>query len=204
MNIIEYLKGQHEEARDVLDRIIAEDDKKESRVLCDHISKVLRLHMRIEEKLVYPAACRAFEGDEDEEETVLESYEEHAVAHRCLEALEGTQPSDKRFVIRAKVLKGILDKHLEEEENELFPELENTLGPSGLEKLSELVERKMPQMEAESAFGPGARPAARAKRSRAAAGSRTPRATKTTRRTVRARGAKARGTRSRPSSRKRD
>ena len=29
MNIIEYLKRQHEEAKDVLDRIIAEEDKKE-------------------------------------------------------------------------------------------------------------------------------------------------------------------------------
>src|SRR5258708_18432384 len=107
MNIIEYLKRQHEEARDVLDRIIAEDDKKESRSLCNQVSKVLRLHMRIEEKMVYPSASRAFEGDEDEEETVLESYEEHVVATRCLEALERTQPSDKRFVIRARVLKGI-------------------------------------------------------------------------------------------------
>jgi hemerythrin-like domain-containing protein len=143
MNIIEYLKRQHEEARDVLDRIIAEDDKKESRSLLDQVSKVLRLHMQIEEKMVYPAASRAFEDDEDEEETVLESYEEHEVARQCLEALERTAPSDKRFAIRAKVLKGILDKHIEEEESELFPELENKLGQVGIEKLSEQVERKM-------------------------------------------------------------
>ena len=150
MNIIEYLKRQHEEARDLLDKIIAEEDKKEARLLLEQISKVLRLHLLIEEKMVYPAASRAFEGDEDEEEIVLESYEEHAVANRCLQALEVTPPGDKRFVIRAKVLKGILDKHMDEEESELFPELESKLGQSGIDKLSELVERKMSQLEAEA------------------------------------------------------
>jgi hemerythrin-like domain-containing protein len=173
MNVIEYLKRQHEEVRDLLGRMIAEDDKKESRSLLAQVSKVLRLHMQIEEKMVYPAASRAFEGDEDEEEVVLESYEEHAVATRCLDALEATAPGDKRFVIRAKVLKGILDKHIEEEESELFPELENRLGPSGIEKLSEQVEHKT-----------------------------KPRGAQTTRRPVRARGAKVRGARSRASARR--
>ena len=57
-------------------------------------------------------------------------------------SLEATPPTDKRFVIRAKVLKGILDQHMDEEENELFPELESKLGQSGIDKLSELVERR--------------------------------------------------------------
>jgi hemerythrin-like domain-containing protein len=201
MNIIEYLKGQHEEARDVLDRIIAEDDQKEAASLVDHVSRVLRLHMQIEEKMVYPAASRAFEGDQDEEETVLESYEEHEVAKRCLLALEGTPPQDKRFVIRAKVLKGLLDKHMDEEEDELFPELEAKLGQSGIERLSEEIERKMSQMEAESAPHPAKRRAVRTTRARATAGSRGSRAGETTRRRVRAQGTKSRGARSRASTR---
>ena len=121
MDIIELLKRQHEEVRDVLERIIAEDDAKESRLLLGQLSSALRLHMLIEEKVVYPAAARAFAGDEDDEETILESYEEHAVARRCLEVLEGTTPSDRRFVVRAKIAMEILEKHIEEEENEMFP-----------------------------------------------------------------------------------
>ena len=176
MNIIEYLKRQHEEVRDLLDKIIAEEDKKEARSLLEQISKVLRLHMLIEEKMVYPAASRAFEGDEDEEEMVLESYEEHAVASRCLQALEVTPPGDKRFVIRAKVLKGILDKHMDEEESELFPELESKLGQPAIEKLSEQVERKMSQLEAEARPRTAKPRAVRVTRARAAVSARRARA----------------------------
>jgi len=178
MHIIEYLKRQHEEVRDLLDKLIAEEDKKEARLLLEQTSKVLRLHMLIEEKIVYPAASRVFEGDEDEEEIVLESYEEHAVASRCLQALEITPPSDKRFVIRAKVLKGILDKHMAEEEGELFPELESKLGQPATEKLSEQVERKLSQLEAEARPRTAKPRAVRVTRARAAVSARRGRPSK--------------------------
>jgi iron-sulfur cluster repair protein YtfE (RIC family) len=203
MNIIDYLKGQHDELKDLLDRIIAEDDDKESRSLLDQVSKELRLHMQIEEKMVYPEASRVFEGDEDEEETVLESYEEHEVAKRCLVALEGTAPTDRRFIIRAKVLKGILDKHMEEEESGLFPELQDRLGSSRIESLGQEVERNMSQLEAESAPRREERRAARSAKVRAAIRSRTTRGSQTKRQRAGARGAKARTTQSRPSARKR-
>jgi hemerythrin-like domain-containing protein len=201
MNIIEYLKRQHDEVRDVLDRIIAEDDDKESRTLLAQVSKTLRLHMQIEEKMVYPAASRAFEGDEDEEETVLESYEEHEVAKRCLVALEATAPTDRRFVIRAKVLKGILDKHMDEEEAELFPEMEDRIGQSGVERLGAEVEAKMPQLQAESAPKPAVRRAVRTAKVRAAVRSRATRAAQTKRRRAGARGATSRKAASRTSAR---
>ena len=134
MNIIELLKQQHDQVKDVLDRIIAEDDKKECRTLVAQLGKAMRLHMQIEEKMVYPAAARAFQGDEDDEESVLEAYEEHAVSRQCLETLEKTPPTDKRFVVRAKVLKEIFEAHVEEEENDLLPELEGKLGQEGLDE----------------------------------------------------------------------
>jgi iron-sulfur cluster repair protein YtfE (RIC family) len=197
MNIIEYLKRQHDEVRDELDRIIAEDDDKESRSLLDQMSKTLRLHMQIEEKMVYPAASQAFEGDDDEEETVLESYEEHEVAKRCLVALEGTAPTDRRFVIRAKVLKGILDKHMEEEESQLFPEIEDRLGQTGVDRLSAEVESKMPQLEAEAAPRRAERREVRTAKVRAAIRSRATRPTQTKRTRAGVRGAKTRAAQSR-------
>lgn len=176
MNIVETLKRQHEEVRDILERMIAEDDRREARVLLDQLSLALRLHMQIEEKMVYPAASRAFSGDEDDEETVLESFEEHAVARRCLETLEATLPSDKRFVVRAKVLKQILETHIEEEENDLFPELEGKLGLSGIEKLGEQITRRMSQLEADAKAGPAkGQKAPRSPRGRGVAAARTAR-----------------------------
>jgi hemerythrin-like domain-containing protein len=190
MDVIELLKRQHEEVRDVLERMIAEDDARESRLLLGQVSSALRLHMLIEEKVVYPAATRAFAGDEDDEETILESYEEHDVTRRCLEVLEGTAPSDRRFVVRTKILKDILEKHVEEEENEMLPELEAKLGQDGIRKLGDLVERRLRDLEGETARTRGAAGARRGQRAARTRAARTGRAASG----ARGRGAKARRT----------
>jgi hemerythrin-like domain-containing protein len=157
MNIIDLLKQQHEEAKSILERLMNEDDKKEAKGLVAQIGKALRLHMMIEEKLVYPAAARAFKGDEEEEDEVLEAFEEHATARRTLEIFEKTPVSDKRFTVRAKVLKELLEHHIEEEEKEMFPDLEKELGDEAMEKLSAQAEKKMPQFE-EAVAGATRRP----------------------------------------------
>ena len=63
MNIIRFLKNQHQEVKDVLNEIIVRNDASESRSLLEKMSKMLRLHMQIEETIVYPAASRCFQGD---------------------------------------------------------------------------------------------------------------------------------------------
>jgi hemerythrin-like domain-containing protein len=189
MDVIELLKRQHEEVRDVLERMISEDDPRECRVLLGQLSPALRLHMSIEEKIVYPAATRAFAGDEDDEETILESYEEHAVTRRCLEVLEGTNPSDRRFVVRAKIVKDILEKHVQVEENEMFPELEAKLGQDGIRRLGDLVERRVDEIESETMRG--VRRVAGARRGRAVARTRAARSTRA------ASGARGRGVKTR-------
>jgi hemerythrin-like domain-containing protein len=200
MDVIERLKRQHEEVRDVLERIIAEDGGgRETRALLAQVSSALRLHMILEEKIVYPAGARAFAGDEDDEETILAAYEEHAVARRCLEELEGTTPSDRRFVVRAKILKEIFEKHVEEEEGEMFPELEAKLGQDGMKKLGDVVERRLREIEGEVTHAKGAQTARRGQRARAkrapASAARGARAARNTS-GARSRGSKAgRGTR---------
>lgn len=181
MNIVELLKRQHEEVKDLLERMIAEDEKKESRSLLTQLGRVVRLHMAIEEKMVYPAASRAFDGDEDDEETVLEAYEEHAVARHCLEALEGTSFNDKRFVVRVKIVRELLERHIEEEENDMFPELEGKLGREGIEKLGDQVERKLAQLEAEFEQESGSTRSRRPQRKRGARSSPAAKGTRTKR-----------------------
>jgi len=116
----------------------------------------LRLHMQIEEAIVYPAASRCFRGDQ-RKPSVLQSFEEHALARQCLSALESTPPTDEHFVPRAKVLKAVLREHMIEEESELFPALATKLGQSGIDMLGDELERQMSRLEAESAPRPATR-----------------------------------------------
>jgi hemerythrin-like domain-containing protein len=185
MNIIRYLKDQHDEVNRLLDKIVL-NDSSEPRSLLVAISKVLRLHMRIEETIVYPAASRCFEGDA-RERSVLAFFEEHEFAKQCLSALESTPATDERFVARAKVLKVILRAHVLEEEGELFPSLAAKLGQSGIEMLGDEVERQMARLEAESVR----RPAKRATTKPRATKSRGAKVAQTRRRRVTVRGSKA-------------
>ena len=158
MDIIRFLKDQHQEAKDVLNEIIFRNHTSESRSLLEKMSKMLRLHMQIEETIVYPAASRCFQGDLSKP-SILQSFEEHELARQCLSALESTPPTDEHFVARAKVLRGILHEHILEEESDLFPSLAAKLGQSGIDRLGDEVERLLSKLQAESASRP-ASPAA--------------------------------------------
>jgi iron-sulfur cluster repair protein YtfE (RIC family) len=185
MNIIRFLKDQHDEVNDLLDKIVL-NDASEARSLLETMSRALRLHMRIEETILYPAARRCFEGD-PRKQLVPESYEEHEFAKQCLAALESTSATADRFVARAKVLRAILREHIVEEEGELFPLLATKLGQSGIEMLGDEVERHMSRLEAESA----PRSAKRATTKPRATKSRGAKAAQTRRRRTAVRGAKA-------------
>jgi hemerythrin-like domain-containing protein len=158
MNIIELLKEQHRQVRGIFGRIVVEDRKQHRSTLAD-LSKALRAHLQIEEKIVYPAAQKAFQGDEENEQRMLVSYEEHASARRALEELERTSPLDKRFGARARVLSELVDHHIEEEESETFPEMRARMSEVVLAKLGDLVERRLSAIESEAE-----QPSPRAKR----------------------------------------
>ena len=158
MNIIRFLKNQHQAVKDVLNEIIVRNDASESRSLLEKMSKMLRLHMQIEETIVYPAARLCFQGDRMKP-SVLQSFEEHELARQCLSTLEATPPTDEHFIARARVLRSILREHILEEESDLFPSLATKLTLSGIDMLGDKVEREMSKLEAESAPRP-ASPAA--------------------------------------------
>ena len=158
MNIIRFLKNQHQEAKDVLNDIIVRNDASKARSLLEKMSKMLRLHMQIEETIVYSAASRCFQGDLTKP-SVLQSFEEHELARQCLSAVESTPATDEHFVARAKVLNCILREHILEEESDLFPSLATKLGQSGIDMLGDEVERQLSKLEAKSAPRP-ASPAA--------------------------------------------
>ena len=190
MDIIRFLKNQHQEVKDLLDEIIFRNDASESRSLLEKMSKMLRLHMQIEETIVYPAASRCFQGDR-RKPSVLQSFEEHELAKQCLSALESTPPTDEHFVARAKVLKGILREHILEEEIGLFPLLATKLGQSGIDMLGDEVERRLSKLEAKSA----PRPASPAATESPAKKSRSAKVAQTRRPTTKSRSAKVAQTR---------
>jgi hemerythrin superfamily protein len=140
---IALLKADHDTVEDLFTKFEAAGDRahKTKRDLMDRIVRELSIHAAVEELVFYPAvramADRA--GNDEIPDTVLEGLEEHGVAKWLLSELESMSPEHERFQAKAMVLIENVRHHVEEEEQELFPEVRKLADRSTLVELGELL-----------------------------------------------------------------
>ncbi|MFD8500522.1 hemerythrin domain-containing protein [Amycolatopsis sp. NPDC059657] len=104
------------------------------RKLADSIIEELTVHAFIEEEIFYPAARSAAP---DTKSHVLESVEEHHVVVWLMSELAGMDPEDERFDAKVTVLTESVRHHVEEEEDEWFPEVRKAMGRKQLQELGQ-------------------------------------------------------------------
>ena len=98
------------------------------------------MHTYIENEVMYP---RVRELLPDIEDDVLESYEEHHVADVLCMELAAMSPDDERFVAKTTVLIESVRHHMDEEEQEWFPQVREGLGRKQLQELgAQMLEAK--------------------------------------------------------------
>jgi hemerythrin-like domain-containing protein len=108
--------------------------------LVEKIIELLTVHTFIENEVMYPRVRALLPDLEDD---VLESYEEHHVADLLVMELVPMSYKDERFVAKATVLIENVDHHIEEEEQEWFPQVREGLSRTQLRELgAELAEAK--------------------------------------------------------------
>ena len=100
--------------------------------LVDTIIELLTVHTYIENEVMYP---RVRELLPDLEDDILESYEEHHVADLLVIELSAMKPEDERFTAKTTVLIENVRHHIEEEEDEWFPEVREGLGRKQLQDI---------------------------------------------------------------------
>ena len=120
MKATELLEKQHDEVRTIFKAL--EKGNGHTRALLEKLANSLAAHMVIEQELFYPAVLAV------KEDLVLEGYEEHAVARFALKRLMKTEPSERTFKAKVTTLREIIEDHMEEEEEDLFPRAEKALG----------------------------------------------------------------------------
>jgi hemerythrin-like domain-containing protein len=132
------LKEQHDHVKAIFKQLERSDGRASS--LLEKLADSLAAHMVIEQELFYPAALTV------KEDLVLESYEEHAVARFALKRLMKTEPSDRTFNAKLTTLKELIQHHVQEEEEDLFPKAEKALGETSEElckQMKDLFEKTM-------------------------------------------------------------
>jgi hemerythrin superfamily protein len=123
MNAIALLKQDHRQVAELFEDFDdASDDDRIS--LAGQICQLLTLHALIEEEIFYPAARAAL--DDDDADLIDEASVEHASLRHLISRIEDTGDDDGLFPARVVVLGEYVSHHVEEEEDQLFPLLEET------------------------------------------------------------------------------
>lgn len=136
MDAIELLESQHEEVMDLLEQIEETDNSENKLALFEQVADALAAHAQIEEKIFYPAV---YVGET--KEMLQEAVEEHLAAKRVIADLLQMTPEDEQFDAKCKVLKELIEHHVEEEEDELFPQVRETMSDEDLQSYGAQMEQ---------------------------------------------------------------
>ncbi|MFG2989625.1 hemerythrin domain-containing protein [Streptomyces sp. NPDC048257] len=139
MDAIVLLREDHKTVEKLFKSFEKSDDDAhtERRKIADEVIEELTVHAWIEEQVFYPAAREAAPDTTDH---ILESIEEHHVVVWMLSELKDMDASDERFKAKMSVLMENVRHHVEEEEQEWFPDVRKAMGRKRLVELGDRLE----------------------------------------------------------------
>jgi len=120
---LELLMADHRKVEDLFEQFEQEKDSDEGtrREIAQQICAELTIHAQVEEELLYPWLREQLE--DDDMEMVEEAQVEHNTAKDLIAQIEGATDIDEVFNAKVKVLGEYIKHHVQEEENEIFPEV---------------------------------------------------------------------------------
>ena len=198
MDVTKLLKADHDRVRELfrqykggggltglVKRVTGNVAVDEQRDALRQICREFEMHAQLEEEIFYPALKAA--GDEQLRKEVDEGIEEHAQAKRLVAGLRGRLDEAENLGSEVSELESAIDHHATEEENEMFPRVQEVLPEARRAELAREIRARKKALvgSAPSSSGAG-KPA---KPARAAKGARTAKAKPA----IRGRRAKARG-----------
>jgi iron-sulfur cluster repair protein YtfE (RIC family) len=134
------LRQQHRHVESVFKQL-GKDGTQKAPLLKD-LSDSLAAHMAIEQDIFYPAIMSI------DPDLVHESYEEHSLAEVALKRLLATDPADESFQARVTATKELIQHHVEEEEEDLFPKVEKKVDGKVLKQLGAEMEARFEEAKA--------------------------------------------------------
>ncbi|HEX3673571.1 MAG TPA: hemerythrin domain-containing protein [Rhizomicrobium sp.] len=121
-DILETLKREHEEVKDLLGQLTESESAASRKSLLKKIKAALVPHSRAEEKIVYDAIL-ALKGKQPRIDGE-EGYFEHSLADKMLANLSKiVNATSPEFSAGAKVLKELVEHHVEEEERNVWKDV---------------------------------------------------------------------------------
>lgn len=133
-NILSMLQTEHRKVAQLfkdLEETTARGPGRRKEIFCG-IDDSLSVHADFEEREVYPLM-----GETKESKSIAqEALEEHLQFKRLLAEIRDIDPQDERWMSKAQVLMDDVRHHIEEEEDEAFPQLRKDVSARILQRLA--------------------------------------------------------------------
>ena len=140
MDIFDRLKKEHEAVSRHFERLEAPSsltNEKRSELLSG-LRDELTTHLLAEQEVFYHALLERL----DDQDLLLEAFEEHTVVERLLEDIEIHGVRDPRFGARVSDLKFVVDQHVAFEESVIFETARKHLPPDEAKALGARLEAR--------------------------------------------------------------
>ena len=150
MSVVDALEKDHRDLKDFIKVLKGDETYRTKKAAFGPFVELLKSHAKSEEKAVYDVCLKYPELREE----AFEGYVEHGVADHLAKAAGRLRDRD-HWMAQVKVLAELVEHHIEEEENELFPDLRKRIDAERRQAMAEkfiaLRERSQPHHRADNA-----------------------------------------------------
>jgi hemerythrin superfamily protein len=133
-DILDTLRAEHDEVQELLEKLVDCDTAREQKLLVEKVKRALVPHSKAEEKVVYDAVL-ALRG-KDAKIDGNEGYIEHGLADSTLKKLDKLTANTPEFNAAAKVLKELIDHHVQEEERNIWAQVKRNFSVEQREQMN--------------------------------------------------------------------
>ncbi len=136
------LEADHKRVKALFKRFEHTENKKVKGSIVETILKELRVHTKAEEAVIYPELRKAIEEDMMDEADV-----EHHVAKGLMHELSTMKAGDDHYDAKVTVLGELIDHHVKEEEDSIFPKARKSKKMDTQTITARLIEKKKELMK---------------------------------------------------------
>ena len=129
MNITEIISMDHRKTDTLFMEIASTDDPQKLQEFFGQLYKDLSVHAEAEEQVVYPA-IRSYYGN------TQELFDEQAQMKQMLAQIKALNPTSSDFKAQIKQLQTVVQDHVKEEENDMFPQIRRHLSEAQMEQMA--------------------------------------------------------------------
>ncbi|MBU1756142.1 MAG: hemerythrin domain-containing protein [Alphaproteobacteria bacterium] len=145
------LKQDHDKHRELLDRLLeTQGDSEERKSLFEALTKELKGHASAEEQALYSTMMRKPPTTDETRHSVAEHHE----IEEALNDLAATDMSSSAWLMKLKDLDHDYRHHIDEEEEEHFPDFAKHLDDKDREHMRSVFERRKTEEKAEAELTP--------------------------------------------------